>query len=40
MNEQVNVEEDNRKPWIEKYRPKRLDEIIYQDDVVRSFKGI
>ncbi len=26
--------------WIEKYRPKRLDEIVNQDDVVRSLKRL
>lgn len=31
---------DNTKPWIEKYRPQILDEIIYQKSAVETFKGI
>ena len=25
-------------PWIEKYRPKSLDEIVFQDNVVNALK--
>jgi len=27
-------------PWIDKYRPKKLDEIVYQNDIIKIFKTI
>lgn len=31
---------DEKKPWIEKYRPQVLDEVIFQKEAVETFKGI
>jgi replication-associated recombination protein RarA len=27
-------------PWVEKYRPKTLDEIINQEEIIRSLKTV
>lgn len=32
--------EHDKKPWIEKYRPMNLSQVVFQDDVVQAFKGI
>ena len=36
----LSLEEISRLPWVEKYRPKSLDEIIDQEEVVASLRNI
>jgi len=33
-----NEDKKQNKIWIEKYRPKSLDEIVFQDNVVKALK--
>jgi len=35
----TNTKSKSNKPWIEKYRPKTLDDIIDQDDIVKMLKN-
>ena len=36
----LSLEEISKLPWVEKYRPKSLDEIINQEEIVASLKNI
>ena len=34
------IKKDYMLPWIEKYRPKKVSDIVYQDDVMKLFNQI
>ena len=30
----------NKRPWVDKYRPKKLDGIVYQDEIMKTYNQI